>query len=85
MVLKSTFAPPHVAALLVTAANAHGKRLLRRTGRDVLRVVRMAGPPLGNGWRHRLGLEANFLVRIFGLVVYARGFVVYLARAPHGT
>ena len=58
--LKSTFAPPHVAALLVTAANAHGKRLLRRTGRDVLRVVRMAGPPLGNGWRHRLGLEAIF-------------------------
>ena len=85
MVLKSTFAPPHVAALLVTAANAHGKRLLRRTGRDVLRVARMAGAPLGNGWRHRLGLEANFLVRIFGLVLHARGFVLQAHRAPDGT
>ena len=83
--LKSTFAPPHVAALLVTAANAHGKRLLRRTGRDVLRVARMAEPPLGNGWRHRLGLEANFLVRIFGLVIHARGVVIQAHRAPDDT
>ena len=83
--LKSTFAPPHVAALLVTAANAHGKRLLRRTGRDVLRVARMAGPPLGNGWRHRLGLEAIFLVRFFGLVLHARGFVLHRTRGPYGT
>ena len=79
--LKSTFAPPHVAALLVTAANAHGKRLLRRTGRDVLRVARMAGAPLGNGWRHRLGLEGNFLFLIFGLVLHERVLRLRAVRA----